>query len=57
VKSWASEGFFQRGPLGVLPEGVKSGEICLLHAKLRKPFFAKNFKIQGGLAPSYYAHG
>ena len=53
-----SEGFFPGGDSWGFSQnffhgGRKSGEICFLPLEIGKTtFFANNFKIQGGLAPS-----
>jgi len=56
LSSWASEGFFPRGPREDFSKlflvGPKMVTFDFSHSKLRnQPFFAKNFKIQGALAP------
>jgi len=62
TQSWASEGFFPRGTnrgfsqkfFQGKPRAVKFGFYL---SKLKKqPFFAHNFKIQGGKTPPSDAH-
>ena len=53
VLPWASEGFYQGGPLGYFckffPGGPKVVKFVFFPLKTKKNFFAENFKIQGGL--------
>ena len=59
---WASEGFFP-GPVGDFPKNFSRGgpkvvKFGFYPSKLKKqPFFANNFKIQGGPATPSDVHG
>ena len=59
LMTWASEGFFPGGAVGDFPQIFFQGrpnvvKFVFYPSKLKKqPFFANNFKIQGGQGPPF----